>query len=211
MIDPSKFETLNVADTCSVWNVLASRVLHGAAKSARVSLCLTEFVRYECLHKPGQHWPERLELQKRLQREMRSRTIVSCSIEVEDLQEVTVLEARRRLSKGELSSIVLAKKTRQAFMTDDRKAAKLAFTVISTEKVQSTPHLLAWLYFTGLLLDSDKGLIVAQLAELNRNLDPHLENAYTEALRCKLMAQISQSAKVVDPTESGSHSPATQG
>jgi hypothetical protein len=189
MIDPSRFDILNVADTCSIWNVLASRVLHTATQSARVSLCLTEFVRYECLHKPGQPRPERAELQGRLRRELRSGGVMACSINIEDLQDVDALEKRKRVSKGELSSIVFAKKTQQAFMTDDKKAAHLARTMIPIAKVQSTPHLLGWLYFTGRLLDPDKGTILAELAELKRNLQRQIEAAYDEALRCRLMAQ----------------------
>lgn len=204
MIDPSKFEKLNVADTCSVWNVLASLVLCAAAKSAHVSFCITEFVRYECLHKPSKVWPERPELQKRLRHEMESGALSSYPIEIEDLQDVAVLEARRKVSKGELSSIVFAKKSLQAFMTDDKKAANLARTIIPNDKVQSTPHLFAWLFFTARLQDSDKNTIVAELASLNRILDPHLEAAYQEALRCRLMAQNPLSTAIVDRNEVGS-------
>jgi hypothetical protein len=187
MIDPSKFEPLNVADTCSLWNVLASRVLHEAAKSAGVSLCCTEFVRYECLHKPGQSRPERSEMQSRTAREIASGAIKCCSIEIADLQDVEVLENRMRLSRGEISSLVFARKSQQAIMTDDRKAANLARTILAENRVQSTPHLLAWLYFNYKLQDSDKDKIVAELAMVNRNLQPHLDNAYKEALRCRLM------------------------
>jgi len=191
MIDPSKFETLNVADTCSIWNVLASRTLQTAARSAHVSLCLTEFVRYECLHKPGQSRPERAELQNRLRREVRSGGVSAYSIDLEDLQDVETLDKRKRVSKGELSSIVFAKKTQQAFMTDDKKAANLARTMIPTDKVQSTPHLLGWLYFNGRLLDADKVTILTELEELNRNLRTQIEETYHEALRCRLMSQAS--------------------
>jgi predicted nucleic acid-binding protein len=201
MIDPSKFEKLNVADTCSIWNVLASRVLHGAAKSVQVSFCLTEFVRYECLLKPGRDWPERPELQNRLRREIQTGSVMPCRIEIEDLQDVGILESRKRVSKGELSSIVFAKKSQQAFMTDDKKAANLARTIVPTDKVQSTPHLLAWLFYTGRLQDSDKDLIVSELTGLSRNLQPHLDNAYFEALRCRLMTQTSQGAVVPDLAE----------
>jgi predicted nucleic acid-binding protein len=189
MIDPSKFIKLNVADTCSIWNVLASRLLHGAALSAQVSLCVTEFVHYECLHKPGQPRPERSELQERLKQQIKNGAIRPCSIEIEDLQEVAVLQSRKRLSKGELSSMVFAKKSLQAFMTDDRKAANLARMTMSADNVQSTPHLLAWLYFNGRLQDSDRSTILSELSALKRNLQPHIDNAYTEALRCRLMDQ----------------------
>ncbi len=187
MIDRSKFDLLNVVDTCSLWNVLASRVLHEAAKSAGVSLCCTEFVRYECLHKPGQPRPERSEMQSRTAREIVGGTIKCCNIDIADLQDVEVIENRMRLSRGEISSIVFAKKSQQALMTDDRKAANLARTILAAQKVQSTPHLLAWLYFNCRLQDSDKDKIVGELAALNRNLQPHLDNAYREALRCRLM------------------------
>jgi hypothetical protein len=62
----AQFEKLNVADTCSLWNILASRALSATAESVGVKLCSTTFVRYECLHKPGPPRPERAELQKRL-------------------------------------------------------------------------------------------------------------------------------------------------
>lgn len=190
MIDPSKFERLNVADTCSIWNVLSSRVLYSAAKLAGIFFCCTEFVRYECLHKPGQPRPERSELQSRLRRAIGNGDFKSCKIDIEDLQDVEIIENRMRLSKGEISSIVFAKKSQQAFMTDDKKASKLARTAINNNMVQSTPHLLAWLYFDGRLQDSDKDTVIADLTELNRgSLKSHFDEAYREALRCRLLAQ----------------------
>ncbi|MGB7598869.1 MAG: hypothetical protein WBM24_01075 [Candidatus Sulfotelmatobacter sp.] len=189
MIDPSKFELLNVADTCSLWNVLASHVLHGAAKTAGVSLCCTEFVRYECLHKPGQDRPERIELQTRLKREIANGGVKCCGIEIADLQDVEIIENRMRLSKGEIASIVFARKSQQALMTDDKKAATLARTALTSENVQSTPHLIAWLYFNWRLQDSDKDKIIGELAAVKRGLQPHIDNAYTEALRCRLVMQ----------------------
>ncbi len=190
MIDPSKFERLNVADTCSIWNALSSRVLYSAAKLAGVSFCCTQFVRYECLHKPGRAWPERTELQSRLRREIGNGDFKCCRIDIEDLQDVEIIENRMRLSKGEISSIVFAKKSQQAFMTDDKKASNLAKTVLNNSMVQSTPHLLAWLYFEGRLQDSDKDTVIADLAALNRgSLKTHIDEAYREALRCRLLAQ----------------------
>ncbi len=85
--------------------------------------------------------------------------------------------------------MVFAKKTQQAFMTDDRKAAKLAEKILPAGNVQSTPHLVGWMYFIGRFQDSDKATIVAELAEVGRNLQPHLDTAYQESLRCRLTAQ----------------------
>lgn len=194
MNNPSQFRLGNVADTCSIWNLLASRVLHSAAKSASVSFCCTQFVRYECLHKPGQVRPERIQLQERLKMEVNNQSIKCCDIDLEDLQDVVVLERRKKLSKGELSSMIFAKKTAQAFMTDDIKASKLAGHIMPLDQIQSTPHLMSWLYFSGRLQDSDKDKIVAELQQLGRNLQPHIDKAYVEGLRCRLMAEAAPQA-----------------
>lgn len=200
MIDPSKFERLNVADTCSIWNVLSSRILYSAAKLAGIFFCCTEFVRYECLHKPGQPRPERSELQSRLTRAIGNGDFKCCKIDIEDLQDVEIIENRMRLSKGEISSIVFAKKSNQAFMTDDKKASKLARMVINSNMVQSTPHLLAWLYFGGKLQDSDKDTVIADLTVLNRgSLKTHIDEAYREALRCRLLTQ--RLERALDPSD----------
>jgi hypothetical protein len=127
-------------------------------------------------------------MQSRTTREMASGTIKCYGIEIEDLQDVEILENRMRLSRGEISSIVFAKRSQQALMTDDKKAGKLACVVLGSGRVQSTPHLLSWLYFNNRLEDSDKDKIVAELAAVNRNLQPHLDSAYMEGLRCRLMA-----------------------
>jgi hypothetical protein len=43
------------------------------------------------------------------------------------------------------------------------------------------------MYFHGRLQDSDKDQITADLEQLSRSLHPHLENAYEEGCRCRLM------------------------
>jgi hypothetical protein len=125
MTDVSKFELLNVADTCSLWNVLGSRLLSATANEAGVQICSTNFVLYECLHKPGQLRPERIELQSRLREKLANGSVRSHAIDIEDLQDVEVLRNRKRVSVGELSVIVFARKTQQAVLTDDVKAQKL--------------------------------------------------------------------------------------
>jgi predicted nucleic acid-binding protein len=111
-----------------------------------------------------------------------------CSLDAADLQDVAILEKRRRLGKGELSSIAFAKKTRQAFMTDDRKAQRLGEAVLANQMTQSTPHLFGWLIFTGKLTDIDKDRVINEHQSLNRPLRKHFEDIYLEALRCRLMA-----------------------
>jgi predicted nucleic acid-binding protein len=188
MNDLSKFRLSNVADTCSIWNLLSSLIVWSASRQQNVTICCTQFVQYECLHKPGRFRPERVELQKRLRREIEDGRLRCFNIELEDLQDVEALSKRKKVSSGELSSMVFAKRTCQAFLSDDRKASKLAATIIASDHVQSTTHLIGWLYFEGKLQDSDKDKITAELKQFDRNLQPHLDRAYEEALRCRLMS-----------------------
>jgi hypothetical protein len=184
----AQFEKLNVADTCSLWNILASKLLSSTADAVGVKLCSTTFVRYECLHKPGPPRAERAELQKRLNTKIDNGSIQCHPIEIEDLQELEILQNRKRLSVGELSVIIFARKTRQAVLTDDIGAQKLARQELGAALVQSTPHLFAWLYFNSRMNDADKDQIVADLKSLGRNLHPHLDEYHTEAQRCRVMA-----------------------
>ena len=159
----SVFYKSNVTDTCAIWNILSSRNLHRAARQAGVTFCCTRFVAYECLFKPRKTSKvSDNELRGRLQKAQVEADFMECQLDVADLQTVGLLERRNRLGKGELSSIALAMKTNQAFMTDDQKARKLGKEVIGNDKVQTTPHLLGWLFFEGKLLDVDKEDIVAE-------------------------------------------------
>ena len=194
MTDISQFHLLNVGDTCSLWNLLASRLLYAIARAAGVRLCCTNFVIYECLHKRSQYRPERLELQKRLKSKLDDGSITVHSIDLEDLQQVEVLRNRKRLSVGELSVLVFAGKTQQAILTDDKGAQKLARSHLQTRAVQSTPHLVGWLYFESFLGDGDVAQVKSELATLSRNLDPHFDNFFREAQRCRAIA--AQSARL---------------
>lgn len=187
-IDPSYFELHNVADTCAVWNVLSSLILYTNASSAGCKFCLTHFVHYECLFKPRRNpAKEELFLQDRLRKEHNKGAFQKYHLDIEDLQDIIILENRKRLSKGELSSIVFARKTRQAFLTDDQKARKLASQVMDRTKVQTTPHLFGWLCFSNRLGDVDKDHVIQEHCQLRRPLAVYFEEMYQEALRCRLM------------------------
>lgn len=188
-IDPSKFHLINVTDTCSVWNILSSARLHAAAKEARCEFCITSFVRYECLTKPRKKEPTSAEseLMRRLAQEQARGGFVAHSCDIGDLQAVKVLESRKHLGKGELSSIAFAMKIGQAVITDDMKARKLAEDS-GHSLAQTTPHLFSWLTFKGRLGDSDKGTVIKQHKEMDRPLAPHFETAYEIALQCRLNA-----------------------
>ena len=185
-IDPSKFHLINVADTCSVWNVLSSPRLHAAAKEAKCEFCVTSFVRYECLAKPRKApTVAETELMRRLTHEQARGGFTAHSCDIGDLQAIRILESRKRLGKGELSSIAFAMKIGHAVITDDRKARKLAEDSGHT-LAQTTPHLFSWLIFNGRLGDSDKTTVIDQHRSMERPLAPHFETAYEMALQCRL-------------------------
>jgi hypothetical protein len=181
-IDPSQFYPVNVIDTCAVWNVLSSLRLYAAAKAAGCEFCMTAFVHYECLTKKrGVPKETDKTLMDRLKKEQRDGAFKTYASTIDDLQRVAQLEQRKKLGIGELSSIAFAMKIHQAVMTDDQKARKLAQEA-GHALVQTTPHLFAWLFFTGKLSEADKGAIIQQHEEMGQILKPHFERAHEMAL-----------------------------
>jgi hypothetical protein len=174
-VDPRAFHRMNMIDACSVWNLLSSKKLYRAALSSGCVFSCTSFVIYECLHK--RRSKSDTELQSRLRSERTEGFFKSYSLALEDLQDVEILERRQRLGKGELSSIAFAKRTGQAFMTDDQKARRLALEVIPG-LVQTTPHLLGWLLFEGTLKDFDTAIVIAEHEELQLPLRKYFEQTY---------------------------------
>lgn len=188
--DPSRFNLSNVVDTCAVWHILSSDVLYNKAKFAKCEFCVTQFVHYECLHKPRKEITDNDEkLIDRLKNAQKRRQFSKIGIDIEDLQEVEILQKRKNLGKGELTSIAFAKKANIAFITDDQKARKLANTILPHGNVQTTPHLLGWLAFRGDVMDSDKDDIKREHTHLGHALAPHFETAFREAMRCKLLVR----------------------
>lgn len=189
-IDTSSFHLHNITDTCGVWNVLSSRTLYTRARNAGVNFICTGFVVYECLFKPRKATdPCDVELCSRLRMAQRDSDFKSYPLDIADLQTIEILENRKRLGKGELSSIAFALKTRQAFLTDDQRARKLAREVMRSSITQTTPHLLGWLFFTGQLVDGEKDTVIKEHQEMNRPLSKYFEEMYLESCRCRLMAK----------------------
>ena len=100
MTNIAEFEKRNVADACSLWNILASRLLASTADSVGVRLRSTTYVRYKCLHKPGLPRPERKELQKRLLARINAGGTQWHPIDIEDLQEFEILRNRKSPQTG---------------------------------------------------------------------------------------------------------------
>lgn len=124
---------------------------------------------------------------RRLRKEQDHGKFKSHSCDIGDLQSIKVLQRRKNLGKGELSSIAFAMKIGQAVITDDVKARQLAEDSGHT-LAQTTPHLFAWLIFKGRLGDSDRHTVISQHQAMERHLEPHFNDAYEMALQCRLNA-----------------------
>jgi len=198
-LNPAFFNQYNVADSCSIWNILSSKTLYSAALTAtpKCYFSCTDFVYYELLIRPrkNESTPEKELRQLLINERNKGLQFQSYSLSIEDLQDVEVLENRKRVGKGELSSIIFAKKTRQAFMTDDKKARNLAETYLEKRMVQTTPHLFGWLIYSGFLVDSDKNKIIKEHSIFRTtnwgNLTKFFETMYEKALTHRLMSSTS--------------------
>lgn len=191
-IDVTEFHLYNIIDSCSVWNILSSSRLYSACNDAKCSFCFTAFVEYECLLKPRKLITEiDLKLRELLRKERARGKFTKCNITIGDLQEIQLLENRKKLGMGELSSIAFAKKTSLAFLTDDKTARNFADKILGNKRVQTTPHLAGFLFYSRILVDSDLDLIIEQhnssVAHKWGQLDEFLRSVYHESLRLRLL------------------------
>lgn len=187
-IDITTFNKFNVIDTCSIENILSSETLYNAVKCEGCKFCYTKFVEYEMLYKPRKVLTnEGKQIQKKLKKETKSKIFECHSLSIEDLQEIEILEQRKKLGRGELSSIAFAKKINQSFMTDDKKARLLGINVLGKDKVQTTPHLVGFLFYTRMLIDADISVIVQEHLDCGRPLGELYKDAYHECLRIRCM------------------------
>lgn len=143
---------------------------------------------YECLGKP-RHNPSKTELamQAKLRMELVKGKFSSHNLSLSDIQDVSILRARKNLGLGELSSIAFAKKINQNFLTDDQNARKLASQVLGGASVQTTPQLFGHLIFKGSILEVEVEEIIAEHKESGRPLEKYFRYFYEEAMRIRLM------------------------
>jgi predicted nucleic acid-binding protein len=187
-VNIKSFYKYNIIDSCSISNILSSEKLYNAALYSGCCFYCTKFVIYECLFKKSktenyvfQEFKRRFDLARR------DNKFETFDISIEDLQEISLLESRKKLSKGELSSMVFAKKTQQAFITDDKKAKKLATGYLEQNMVQTIPQLFGWLIYTSVLNDQDKIDIINDHKKMGRPLEKYLNRIYLWALELKLV------------------------
>ncbi len=184
-IDPSVFHKYNVADSCAIWNILSSSKLWSTSRFVGCTYCCTEFVHYECLVKRRSDPQEGdQEIMGRFRKCLDMKHMERHCISLEDLQDVSQLQERKRVSLGEISTMLFAQRRCLAFLTDDQKARKLACTLTPAPPVQTTPHLLAWLFFRGSIGVEEVDVIVSQHGDLGRPLGPHFRNAVSLAKTC---------------------------
>jgi hypothetical protein len=188
--DITQLKLYNVIDSCSIWNILLSPTIYKASIQAGCYYSLTNYVKYECLVKKRVNARD-LGAVNKLHNEILKEKFVSCDITIEDLQEMEILQNRKKLGKGELSSIVFAKKAKLAFMTDDKKARKLGNEVLGKEYVQTTPHLVGYCFYKRYLLDGDYADLLTEHTSTLRgswgDLSTFFKIAYETSLKIHLM------------------------
>ena len=186
-LNPSVFNKLNVADACSIWNILSSKVFRQATQTAKCVFCCTAFVQYECLDKPRKSISEKeQQLKDMLKKEQSQGQFLVYPLDIDDLMDIGILQERMNLGKGELSSIAFAKKTRQAFLTDDQPARRLASATLNPDSIQTTPHLFGWLIYENILSDGDKDKVIQEHEHFDRPLKKYFEIMYIKALEHRL-------------------------
>ena len=182
--DFSTISKFSVIDTCAILNLLSSDRFYNVVISENFQFCYTSFVEYEALYKRVKTvTPEIINQRAKLQLETAKKRFRCERLSIDDLQEVKILESRKKLGKGELSSIAFAKKINLPFMTDDKKAQKLGEDILGKDNVLTSPRVLGWLYFNRILIDSDHKLIIAEHTKNGRKMTNVYNSIYNEAIR----------------------------
>lgn len=177
-----------VIDTCAIWNVLSSPKLYAACGTQGFGFVVARYCLYECLFKRRKkHKPGDAELRGRLRDARAQGQFQDHPLAIEDLQEVEMLQQRKRLGMGELATIALAKRFNLGAQTDDDKGEKLAVAVLSLSRVQTTPHVVAWLFFHGHLVEHELKMIVDEHVSVGGSIGGRFNVAYQQALHARLL------------------------
>jgi len=197
--DPARFAVVSVVDTCAVWNMLSSLRLSEAAIQAKLHFCITPVVLYECLHKPRPNiTPEQRVLMDRLEssRAKGRFDIQECSLD--DLIAISE-KAPGKLGSGELSCIAAAYRIRSiAVMTDEKLARKYAHEKLGL-LVETTPRLYGYLHYHLHLGGGDHDEVIKEHERFERRpLTQFFNQTFDEAMRCRLMANMSTAPSTSD-------------
>ncbi|WP_342240852.1 hypothetical protein [Inquilinus sp. OTU3971] len=193
-VDVRTFAAVNAIDTCSIWNLLSSNRLFRAALRRQCFFVVAPYVRYEALDKLWTRpTTSGLEMQVELRQLLSERRgFTEETVSLEDLQAVASAPEARRLGRGEIAALALARKLRSAVLTEDQRARRAA-PKVGVDVAQTTPHLLGWLLYEGELTDGDVPVVIAEheaRIEANRGrLTRFLQMIYYEACRCRLLRE----------------------
>ena len=187
-IDITKCSKVNIIDSCSIWNLLSSTIFHRRIDNNNFYFSITKYVEYECLYKERTNTTiEDNEIQNRLVKYRENNKFSSHNLSIADLQDNAITKYSQQLGIGELSSIAFCKKTNQVFLTDDQQARTIAKKILGNDKVQTIPHLLGWLFYEGILSDSDLEPIIKEHNSFERPLEKYFRIVYEEALRIRCL------------------------
>lgn len=192
-VDVSVFAPISAIDTCSVWNLLSSKMLLGAALRKGRGFAVAAYVRYEALEKSRKKPTSTAELamQSEFRRHLtEGRSFTEVPMSVADLQAVASLPEVQKLGRGEVAALALARRLRAAILTEDQGARKAAPNV-GAGSAQTTPQLLGWLLYEGELTDGDVAVIIseheASVEENRGRLTAYFRAIHVEACRCRLL------------------------
>lgn len=120
---------------------------------------------------------------------------------LDDLQAVATLPEVRKLGRGEVAALALARKLRSAILTEDRGARRAA-PHVGVETAHTTPQLLGWLLYEGELTDGDMSVVIseheARIAANRGRLTVYLRRIYVEACRCRLLRDGAQADRAAE-------------
>ncbi|MFL5738624.1 MAG: hypothetical protein ACJ75B_00295 [Flavisolibacter sp.] len=185
-IDITKCIKINIVDSCAVSNILSSLLLFARLDSSGFFFSVTKYVEYECLYKSrAKADVADKELQRRLLRHQKNGKFSSHILSIADLQDASIQKYSQQLGTGELSSIAFAKKINQSFLTDDLRARRIAKAILGESSVQTTPHLVGWLFYEGILFDGDLDSLIFEHNNFNRPLEKYFRLVYSEAFRIR--------------------------
>ncbi|MDD5456894.1 MAG: hypothetical protein PHV30_07675 [Candidatus Margulisbacteria bacterium] len=186
-INYASFFTINITDSCSIQNIIASNRIFRASLLAKCYFSITRYVEYESIYKKRKSSKSgEQELIKKIQKAISENSIKVCDITIDDLNDRLIADNRKRLGMGEISSIAFAKRTGLGFLTDDKPAKKFALKSLEASKVQSSIHLVGWLFYFRHLVDTDIDLIIREHTYHNRHFGEHYRKAYEKAMQYRL-------------------------
>lgn len=195
-MNSDKFISVNVTDTCAVWHLVGSPTLFTSAVGAKLSFIITPTVDYECFTKQGVRPVSvvRLRLREHLRAHLNAGRVSTMSVSIESLQ-ATILAAKekgltKRLGRGELSCVALARDLGHAAVLTDNKREFRVIEPLVDGRLQKTPQLLGWLYMTDRLSDGDVDLVIQQHEQADGHLGKWLRVAHRTACEKRLAARI---------------------